>query len=117
MSFLNKGSLLGTMKRYKESMEQFDKAIELGPEVDKIYFANKAYILFEMKKFEEAVVCLNKAIQLNPYESEYYFHKIASLTRMKEHNEAIKCYFEGLKIDRNFFASWPGIDRIFGFYI
>ena len=53
------------MKKYEESIQWYDKAIELNSWFEK-EFLNKGISLLYLKKYESAIQCFDKAIWLNP---------------------------------------------------
>ena len=103
--------MLTQIGKYKEAIEQFNKA-EMGLNDDKFYFC-KARTLSQMENFPEAVKYINKAIEINPNDPEYYVLKITCLTFMQKHHQATRCYKDGLKVNRFFFAKYPEMDSIF----
>jgi tetratricopeptide (TPR) repeat protein len=69
-----KGYALGKLKKYKEAIVCYNKAIEINPGYADAY-NNKGNALYNLKKYKEAIVCYNKAIKIDPGHTEAYFNK------------------------------------------
>jgi len=75
----------------------------------------KSIVLSDMGIYDEALENINKAISLNPQKGDYYFTKIKYCVCQRKRNEAIECFKEGLKIEKNMFNRWPGFATLFEF--
>ncbi|CAK60279.1 unnamed protein product (macronuclear) [Paramecium tetraurelia] len=62
------------LKKYEESIIEFDKAIKLNPNYDD-YYNSKGQALQNLKKYEESIIEFDKAIELNPNYDDYYNSK------------------------------------------
>jgi tetratricopeptide (TPR) repeat protein len=60
-----KGMSYAFMKKYNESLECSNKALELDPN-NSDNLNNKAWALNGLKRYEEALECSNKALKLDP---------------------------------------------------
>jgi tetratricopeptide (TPR) repeat protein len=69
-AWLNRGVALGNMKRYKDEIECYKKAIKLNPSYAIAYY-NKGLALINLHRQEEANNCFKKAKELNP-KLDYY---------------------------------------------
>ena len=61
----NEGISLVNLKKYKESIQCFDKAIAINSNYFNAY-QNKGNALISIKKFEEAIKCYNKIFEMKP---------------------------------------------------
>jgi tetratricopeptide (TPR) repeat protein len=119
---LEKGECLFDLKRYKEAIVCFDRALEIpfevlyakfdymydyGDEVPKsviCYYSSiwhqKGLALKELKKYEEAIACFDQVLEINPCPNTYYNinctniweEKALTLEMLELFDEAIACY-------------------------
>ena len=108
----NKGVALLQTSRYEESIQAFDRALELCPEgscpTESVFrtislvfpharsFYNKAFALSKLKKYQDAINACNKALSYNPDDNPYYaaaYHMMGTLLEaIEKHNEAEEYY-------------------------
>ena len=62
-AWYNKGNILRELDKHEESIECYDKAIELDPKYDNAW-NNKGIAFHKLGKNEEALKCYDKAIEL-----------------------------------------------------
>jgi tetratricopeptide (TPR) repeat protein len=112
----NKAINLKNTGNYEESIQYFDKIIELNPFCSKAYI-NKGLALlnlnknnqaikllykgdsfFQLKKYEEAIQFYDKSIDLDPC-SACYENKGNALKMLKNYVEAINCYEKAIELD------------------
>jgi len=77
-------SLLLTMKRYKEALEEYDKAIKIDPNYPD-YRYGKGTVLLSSGRYREALQETDKALKLEPDNPLYSFQKTTILNSMKSH--------------------------------
>ena len=65
IAWVNKGIVLGKSGNYKESIECFDKALELDPK-NAIAWKNKGIAFGILGNLEESSKCFDKAAELDP---------------------------------------------------
>ncbi|MDI6704493.1 MAG: tetratricopeptide repeat protein, partial [bacterium] len=63
--WFNKGVELGKLRRHKEAIKAFEKAIEINPQYAEAW-VNKGFCLGELGIDEEAIKAFEKAIEINP---------------------------------------------------
>lgn len=103
--FLKIGDSLNNSNRHQESIDSYNKAIELNPDY---YLAwhNRGSSLGELEKYEEALNSYNEAIELNP---DYYlvWHNRGSvLGQLEQYEKALNSYNEAIKLNPNYYLSW-----------
>ena len=57
-----------SLKRIIESVESYDKALEITPDIAGIW-SSKGIALYFLEKYHEAIDCSNKALEIDPNES------------------------------------------------
>lgn len=62
--FNNKGFDLFKQNKYADSLEEFDKALELNSSYKEAYY-NKALALFLLRRHSDSITSINKALELN----------------------------------------------------
>ena len=78
----NIGISLNKIKRYEEALQMYDKAIELNPKYNKLYYffykkGNKYYydlgkVLDKLNRYRDASLMYDKTIEMNSYFSKAY---------------------------------------------
>jgi tetratricopeptide (TPR) repeat protein len=95
-AYNSKGNVLDELKKYKEAIVCYNKALEIDPGYDVAYY-NKGNALYNLYKHKEALVCYNKAIKIDL--AEAYNNNGNALDELKKHKEAIVCYNKAIEID------------------
>ena len=62
--FNNKGFDLFKQNKYQESLEEFDKALELNSNYKEAFY-NKALALFLLRRHSDSITSINQALELN----------------------------------------------------
>jgi tetratricopeptide (TPR) repeat protein len=88
--WINKGYCLRSLRRYKEAVESFDKAIHI--QLDNAFaWRLKGSVLLILKEYDRALEVINKAIELNREDSHAWKHKCHILIKKDRQEEAKKC--------------------------
>ncbi|MBA7597449.1 Cell division coordinator CpoB [subsurface metagenome] len=95
--WINKGLDLFELKRYREAIECYDKALEINPDYDAAWY-DKGLVLFRLKRYREAIECYDKALEINPDNDLAWYRKGLALFELKWYREAIECYDKALEI-------------------
>jgi len=101
----NKGVTLCRQKNFKESIECFDRAIELNPSYTDA-LVNKGISLSKLKKYDDAIKCYSKALEFAPKNIDAWNNRGITLSKEGKHEEAIRCYDKGLEINPTDFDLW-----------
>ena len=90
-SFLydTKGFILLKQKKYDQSLEILEKAIELNPR-DKYAWLHKGYVHFESKEYDESIRKYDEALQIDENFAEAHHAKAVSLSYKGDREKAIK---------------------------
>jgi len=71
-----------------ESLEHFNKAIELNPQMSEAW-NNKGFVLEELGNYEGAIEAYNKSIELNPQMSEAWYNRACVYSLMKNTHDIL----------------------------
>ena len=83
-----------------EAIENFDKLIELNPNISNAY-NNKGVALGYLNKYQEAINNYNKAIELDPKNFEPYKNKFCPLYNLKRYEEAVEACDKAIELEPN----------------
>ena len=128
--FLNKGLILEKMEQHAESLECFDKAINLNPKIvvellefsEKILkinskflkpWLNKALIYFKLEKYDESLEFITNAIKINPNSAISWFYQGMILDKMRIYNKSLESYNKSINLDPNFAEAWLNKGSVF----
>ena len=64
-AWADKGLVLMSLRRYEESIDCFNKALELGIDDISGMLTFKGNALFSSRRFQEAIECYDKALEMN----------------------------------------------------
>ena len=74
---------------YKKSLEDYDKALKLNPNLSFAYY-NRGNLKLKLKKYQRAIDDYSKAIRLEPKMAEAYYNRALILLYLKENKLACK---------------------------
>ncbi len=102
---LNKGVALGSLRRYNEAIDCYDKAIRINPEFAYAWH-NKGTALDNLGNYNEAITCYDKVIGINPEDAYAWINKGTALYNLGRYKEAIKCYDGAIRINPEDATVW-----------
>jgi len=95
------GTALFEILKYEESIEFFDKILEVKPnDLEVLRF--KSIALFFLRKFEECIIYFDKILEVTPNDVSMLFHKASALMVLVKYEEAIIFSDKILGIDPDF---------------
>ncbi len=100
LSLTDTGGYLAKSKKYNESLELLNKAIELFPE-NFLAFINKSYVLSKLGRFTEALEVVNQALTIQPNNALALTNKSYFLSSLEKHPEALEAVNQALTIQPN----------------
>ncbi|WP_157159323.1 tetratricopeptide repeat protein [Brachyspira pilosicoli] len=100
IAYNNRGTAKKDLCRYKESIDDYDKAIELNNNYSEAY-NNRGVSKSNLGNNKEAIDDYNKAIELNPNYSEAYNNRGVSKSNLGNDKEAIKDFDKAIELDSN----------------
>ncbi len=86
------------LDKYKEAITNYDKAIELNPQLA-IAYNNRGTENAALHKYKEAIEDYNKAIELNPQLVEAYNNRGNAKSNLGDSKEAIADYNKAIELD------------------
>ena len=95
------GVLYAHMGSYKESINNYSRAIKLNPRYFEA-FNNAGVAYISWKKFDKAIEYLDRSIQINPLYAEAYNNKGNALKEKEEYDLAIESYQKSANLNPNF---------------
>jgi tetratricopeptide (TPR) repeat protein len=72
--FFNQGNVLLDLRRYRQAVVSYDKALEIRPDNDEAWY-NRSTALFNLGRYEEAITSYDKVLQFNPSKHEVFYNK------------------------------------------
>ena len=94
-------------ENYEKCIEFLDKALEMKPENDMVFYL-KGSALVLINRPDEAIDCFNKSLKFNPHNYDTWSSKSKVLFALGREEEAISCYD---KILENEFKIEPFYDK------
>ncbi|HRS54499.1 MAG TPA: tetratricopeptide repeat protein, partial [Bacteroidales bacterium] len=71
IAYINAGNEFLQQKKYAESIEMFDKAIELSP-LEPRYYIYRGVAKYYMQEYKEAIIDFTRTIEIQPDYAEAY---------------------------------------------
>lgn len=104
--------ILFRLKRYDESILQWNKAIQLN---SKYHFGynNLGNVYFLQKKLTQALKNYEKAIEIKPDYYEAIYNKGNIFFELKEFEKALKCYDQVILLKQDYVLAYEGKAKIF----
>jgi tetratricopeptide (TPR) repeat protein len=101
-AWIGKGTVLAKLGRYNESIDAFDKSIELNPQAAVFGWLSKGEALNRSKRYDEAVKAYDKVVELSPESATILSahacdSKGDALLAWGKYDEAIKAYDKAIE--------------------
>jgi tetratricopeptide (TPR) repeat protein len=103
--FSSLGDLLGSVERYKDSLDCYQKALKLD-QSNASTFVEQGVALGNLKRPEEALESLEKAIDLDPESVDAWINRGVSLYKLGRYEEALESYKKALDLDPEYVNAW-----------
>lgn len=100
-----RGIYFRTQGMYNESIQAFDKALEMSPDYVPAWI-NKGMLLRMQGKYGESLNAYNKAIEINSDEALAWFGKGNLLYKMERYEDAQKAWDEAIRLDPKLAGAW-----------
>lgn len=97
-------ALNGSARRYNESLQAFDKALELNTTKNTINaeaWRGKGVVYSDLENYSEALRCFDKATKIDPLYGQAWRSKGILLLKMGKPEESIQALDKALRIDPN----------------
>ena len=102
------------LKRDNESLQAYDKAVVLNPNLAEAWLA-RANAFTDLKQYEEASASYDKALSLKPNLAEAWLGRGHALTGLKRYNEASVSYDKTLALKPDLAEAWLARGDSFNF--
>jgi len=86
---------------FEKSVEHYDKALELNPDLLETYF-NRGLAYTRLQKYDKALEDLTKVIELNPHLAEAYYTRGLVYEYKQNYDKAIEDYDKALEVDPDY---------------
>jgi len=83
---------------FEKSVEFYDKALELNPDLLETYF-NRALAYTRMQQYDKALEDLAKVIEMNPHLAEAYYTRGLVYEYKQDYTRAVQDYDKALEVD------------------
>lgn len=107
-AFYNKGNELYKNKMYKESIEEFTKAIEINKN-DIDAYINRGIAYYQIEEYINAISDFTKVIQAEPNEIFAYQSRAITYNTIGLHKDANKDYKKVIELNSKFAYSYFGL--------
>jgi tetratricopeptide (TPR) repeat protein/S1-C subfamily serine protease len=98
--YVNRGSLYYNQKKYELASDDYNKAIELNPNLAMAY-NNRGGIYYNQQKYELALADFNKAIELDSKLAEAYNNRGGIYYNQKKYDLALADFNKAIELDSN----------------
>jgi tetratricopeptide (TPR) repeat protein len=103
--FSSLGGLLGSVELYNDSLDCYQKAVELD-QSNASTFVGQGVALGNLERYEEALESLEKAIDLDPESVDAWQNRGAVLRNLERYEEALESCEKALDLDPKSFDAW-----------
>jgi tetratricopeptide (TPR) repeat protein len=110
---VNLGNVYRELKKYDESLTEYNTAIILNPNLAEFY-SNRGNVLQDLKKYHQALEDYDKAIAIKPEYAECYSNKGNTLKKIKKYEESLSCFNLAINIMADYAEAYS--DRGIVFY-
>ncbi|MFM8294226.1 MAG: tetratricopeptide repeat protein [Microcystaceae cyanobacterium] len=115
--FLKKGMILFKMCRFEESINCFDKFIEVYPEQEEINFVKevnfiKGAALLNLGQLKDALVFMEQYAKTNPSDSEFWVLIANLYIKLNQYQEALNSFDKAIELNSNNYQLWNDRARV-----
>jgi tetratricopeptide (TPR) repeat protein len=103
--FVNLYNLLTATERYEDSLNCYQKAIELDSS-DVSTFIGQGLAFFNLKRYEDALESFSKAINLDDKSVDAWINKGATLINLQQYEEALESSQKAIDLDSQAINAW-----------
>ncbi len=110
--FNNLGYLYQLKGDYKKSIEYFDKAIALKPELAEAYY-NKALSFRRLGNFEEALRWYSEAIERNPTDPDFFYNRGIVRKKLGDLKGALEDFKKAVELNPLFVRAYNNMGNVY----
>jgi spermidine synthase len=111
-AYMELGAILGSQRRFQESITQFSNALKINPDSAEAH-NNIGNALLNYGKNEEAIEHFSRALQIHHDSAEIYNNLGAAFANLGKTNQAIENFSKALELDTGNAAAHDNLGRIF----
>ena len=100
-----RGRSLYELDEYTESLEKFDKILELNSQ-DADIWRFKGSTLYMLGRYDEALEAFDKSLEINPKNAKIWSFKGSALYMLDRPEEALKAFDKALQKNPNILEAW-----------
>lgn len=104
-AWYNRGVVLMTTGQFQEAIANFDKILEIEPNLYQVWF-NRGIVLGKLERHEEAITNLDNALTIQPDLYEAWYNRGVALLYLRCCEEAIISYDKALEIQPDLHQAW-----------
>jgi tetratricopeptide (TPR) repeat protein len=105
--FLGIGNLFDSLEKYEEAIADYDKAIELNPNLADAW-GSRGDAKVNLQRYEEALADYDKAVELNPNLDRAWGARGFAKRNLQRYEEAITDYDKAIELNPNLTEVWGG---------
>lgn len=112
-TYINIATLKYSMGKYYESMEWFDKALEIGSNPSSVY-DTRGWVKMQLGKYYESIQDFDTSIEYDPQQDNAYFNRAGAKTFLKDYLGALKDLNKAIEINpsKSEYYKIRGINKI-----
>ncbi|HEX7243900.1 MAG TPA: tetratricopeptide repeat protein, partial [Longimicrobiaceae bacterium] len=94
----NRGAALGSLGRYEEELEAYDRALAVEPE-NAATWSNRGAALGRLERHEEAIEAYDRVLAVDPEDAAAWSNRGAALGSLGRYEEELEAYDRALALD------------------
>lgn len=105
VGWLNQGIALGSLGKYDEAIQAFNKAIEINPQYEAAWYL-KGAALNGLGMYNDAIQAYDNVIEINPLNESAWHGKGITLGNLGKYDEAVQAFNKAIEINPRSAAGW-----------
>lgn len=93
-----RGYIYDELEKYKQAVEDYNRAIDLNPEFHRAYH-NRGTTRLNLDEYQQAIEDYTQAINLDPESAESYYGRGNTYRKLEEYERAVEDYTQAIDLD------------------